>query len=116
MGRKFLPLSAHVPSQSRLSVTEDKGESLKVMYDSLSKTAFLVNVDYYGWIKSIALSVVSDILEDAHGINSVHDACVDIEGRGTCLIAPSGTGKTTQTYGLLASYGWNTTDGTCEPK
>lgn len=101
----FYPMSAHVRSQGRLIVTEDKGESLKVTYDPLSKTAFLVNVDYYGWIKSVALSVASDILEDAHGINSVHGACVDIEGRGACLIAPSGTGKTTHTYGLLRLKG-----------
>jgi len=101
----FYPMSAHVRSHGRLVVTEEKGEKLKVMYDQLSKTAILVNVDYYGWIKSIALSVASDILEDEHGINSVHGACVDIGGRGICLIAPPGTGKTTHTYGLLRLKG-----------
>lgn len=101
----FYPMSAHVRSHGRLIVTQETGEKLKVMYDQLSKTAFLVNVDYYGWIKSIALSVASDILEDEHGINSVHGACIDIEGRGVCLIAPSGTGKTTHTYGLLRLKG-----------
>lgn len=101
----FYPMSAHVRSHGRLIVTQETGEKLKVMYDQLSKTAFLVNVDYYGWIKSIALSVASDILEDNHGINSVHGACIDIEGRGVCLIAPSGTGKTTHTYGLLRLKG-----------
>ncbi len=101
----FYPMSAHVRSHGRLIVTEENGEKLKVMYDQLSKTATLVNVDYYGWIKSIALSVASDILEDEHGINSVHGACVDISGQGVCLIAPSGTGKTTHTYGLLRLKG-----------
>jgi hypothetical protein len=86
----FYPMSAHVRSHGRLVVTEEKGEKLKVMY---------------GWIKSIALSVASDILEDNHAINSVHGACVDIEGRGICLIAPPGTGKTTHTYGLLRLKG-----------
>jgi len=62
-------------------------------------------VDYYGWIKSIALSIASDVLEDGHDINAVHGACVDIDGRGVCLIAPSGTGKTTHTYGLLRLKG-----------
>jgi len=56
-------------------------------------------------VKSIALSIAGDILEDGHGINSVHGACVDIDGRGVCLIAPSGTGKTTHTYGLLRLNG-----------
>ncbi|MCP8304309.1 MAG: aldolase [archaeon] len=101
----FYPMSAHVRSHGRLIVTEEEGEELKVVYDQLSRTAFLINVDYYGWIKSIALSVASDILEDEHGINSVHGACVDIEGRGICLIAPPGTGKTTHTYGLLRLKG-----------
>ncbi len=101
----FYPMSAHVRSHGRLVVTEENGEKLKVMYDQLSKTAILVNVDYYGWVKSIALSVASDILEDEHDINSVHGACVDISGQGVCLIAPSGTGKTTHTYGLLRLKG-----------
>lgn len=101
----FYPMSAHVRSHGRLVVTEEKGEKLRVMYDQLSKTAILVNVDYYGWIKSIALSVASDILEDEHGINSVHGACIDIGGQGICLIAPPGTGKTTHTYGLLRLKG-----------
>jgi len=56
-------------------------------------------------VKSIALSVAGDILEDEHGINSVHGACVSIGGQGACLIAPSGTGKTTHTYGLLRLKG-----------
>ena len=101
----FYPMSAHTRSHGRLIVTEEKGEGTKVLYDPLSKTAFLMNIDYYGWIKSLALSVASDILEDGHGINSVHGACVDLGGHGICLIAPPGTGKTTHTYGLLRLKG-----------
>lgn len=101
----FYPMSAYVRSHGRLIVTNDDGEEQRVFYDPLSKTAFLINIDYYGWVKSVALSVASDILEDSHGINSVHGACVDVEGRGICLIAPSGTGKTTHTYGLLRLKG-----------
>ncbi len=101
----FYPMSAHVRSHGRMLVTEQAGENQRVFYDQLSKTAFLINVDYYGWIKSIALSIAGDILEDSHGIDSVHGACVDIDGKGVCLIAPSGTGKTTHTYGLLRLKG-----------
>lgn len=101
----FYPMSASIRSHGRLVVTnEDVGEQ-RFLYDPLSKTAFLINVDYYGWIKSIALSIAGDILEDEHGINSVHGACIDMDGRGACLIAPSGTGKTTHTYGLLRLEG-----------
>ncbi len=101
----FYPMSAHVRSHGRLIVTNEENVKQQVLYDPLSKTAFLINIDYYGWVKSLALSVASDILEDNHGINSVHGACVDIDGKGVCLIAPSGTGKTTHTYGLLRIKG-----------
>src|SRR3972149_1129564 len=101
----FYPMSAHVRSHGRMVVTEESGEKQRVFYDQLSKTAFLINVDYYGWIKSIALSIARAMLEESHGINSVHGACVDIDGQGVCLIAPSGTGKTTHTYGLLRLKG-----------
>jgi hypothetical protein len=72
-----------------------------VLYDPASKTAFLINIDYYGWIKSLALSVAGDVLEDEHGIYSVHGACIDAGGLGCCILGASGAGKTTQTYGLL---------------
>jgi hypothetical protein len=101
----FYPMSVYVRSHGRMIVTEEKDEKQRVFYDQLSKTAFLTNIDYYGWVKSIALSIAGDILEDEHNINSVHGACVDIDGHGVCLIAPSGTGKTTHTYGLLRLKG-----------
>ncbi|WP_455369959.1 HPr kinase/phosphorylase [[Eubacterium] cellulosolvens] len=97
----FYPMSNHIRSHGRLVVIEEKDRPLTVLYDPLSKTAFLINVDYYGWVKSLALATASDILEDEHGINSVHGACIDLDGKGICLIAPSGTGKTTHTYGML---------------
>lgn len=101
----FHPMSAHVRSHGRLIVTNEEGGGQRVFYNPLSRTAFLINIDYYGWVKSLALSVAGDILEDNHGIYSVHGACVDIDGGGVCLIAPSGTGKTTHTYGLLRIKG-----------
>lgn len=101
----FYPMSAHVRSHGRLIVTNEENKEQQVLYDPFSRTAFLINIDYYGWVKSLALSVASDILEDNHGINSVHGACVDVDGKGVCLIAPSGSGKTTHTYGLLRIKG-----------
>jgi serine kinase of HPr protein (carbohydrate metabolism regulator) len=58
-------------------------------------------MDYYGWIKSLALSLAGDILEDNHSIYSVHGACLDLKGKGVCILGGSGAGKTTHTYGLL---------------
>lgn len=97
----FYFISQGIRSHGRLYVIEDSGPANRVLYDPQSKTAFLINIDYYGWIKSLALSVAGDVLEDVHGIYSVHGACLDLDGKGICIIGGSGTGKTTHTYGLL---------------
>jgi serine kinase of HPr protein (carbohydrate metabolism regulator) len=52
-------------------------------------------------VKSLALAVAGDVLEDEHRIYSVHGAAIDVGGCGVSLIAPSGTGKTTHSWGLL---------------
>jgi len=94
-------MGENIKSHGRLIVlNEDKGRPL-VKYDPLTKTAFLFDFDYYGWIKSIALAIAGDVLEDNHRIYSVHGAALDIGGRGISLIAPSKTGKTTHSWGLL---------------
>jgi hypothetical protein len=98
----FFFASQSIRSHGRLYVVSDPSvEANKVYYDPQSKTAFLVNIDYHGWIKSLALSLAGDVLEDEHGIYSVHAACLDFGGRGVCLLGGSGVGKTTHTYGLL---------------
>ncbi|MHC1586639.1 MAG: HPr kinase/phosphorylase [Candidatus Hecatellaceae archaeon] len=101
----FYFTSQNLRSHGRLYVVEDENEGEnQVYYDPQSKTAFLLNFDYYGWIKSLALSVAGDILEDEHDIYSVHGACLDIDGRGICIVGSSGVGKTTHTYGLLRNH------------
>jgi hypothetical protein len=98
----FYFISRNIRSHARLYVVEDPNlGNDQVMYDPQSKTAFLVNVGYYGWIKSLALSAAGDVLEDEHGIYSIHGACLDLAGRGLCILGGSGAGKTTHTYGLL---------------
>ncbi len=97
----FYTMDENVRSHSRLVVLRDKDGALSVKYDPYTKTAFLTNVDYYGWIKSIALATAGDVLEDEHGIHSVHGATIDVGGVGVSIIAPSGTGKTTHSWGLL---------------
>ena len=47
------------------------------------------------------MAVAGDILEDEHRIYSVHGAMIDIDCIGVSIIAPSGTGKTTHSWGLL---------------
>jgi hypothetical protein len=98
----FYSASHAVRSHGRLYVFRDPGEGEnRVCYDPQSKTAFLFNVDFYGWIKSLALSLAGDVLEDEHRIYSLHGACLDLRGKGLCLLGSSGAGKTTHTYGLL---------------
>jgi len=97
----FYTMSEDVRSHGRLIVMEQPKQPLTVKYDPYTKTAFLVNVDYYGWVKSLALAVAGDVLEDEHRIFSVHGAAIDIGGHGISLIAPPGTGKTTHSWGLL---------------
>ncbi|MCK9580701.1 MAG: aldolase [Methanoregula sp.] len=98
----FYAISQNVRSHGRIYLFDDPAYSADtVIFDPVSKTAFLLNFRYYGWVKSLALSLAGDILEDEHGIFSIHGACVDIGGVGLCLIGTSGSGKTTQTYGLL---------------
>ena len=98
----FYSMSQNVRSHGRLFVVKDTDYPPDtVLFDPHAKTAFLMNIRYYGWIKSIALSLAGDILEDEHGIWSVHGACVDVDGKGICIVGAPGSGKTTQTYGLL---------------
>jgi hypothetical protein len=97
----FFSMNENTRSHGRLVVLEESGEPLTVKYEPYTKTAFLFNVDYYGWIKSIALAVAGDVLEDEHGIYSVHGAAIDVGCMGVSIIAPSGTGKTTHSWGLL---------------
>jgi hypothetical protein len=97
----FYTMSENTRSHGRLIVLEEPGNPTSVKYEPYTKTAFLTNVDYYGWIKSIALAVASDILEDEHRIYSVHGAALDVGCGGVSIIAPSGTGKTTHSWGLM---------------
>jgi len=98
----FFSIAPDIRSHGRLYVLSEKNfPENTVLFDPYTKTVFLFNVSYYGWVKSIALGLCGDILEDEHGIGSVHGACVDIGGQGICIVGTSGAGKTTQTYGML---------------
>ena len=97
----FYHMSDSVRSHARIYCIDDGETPLQAEYDLSTYTIFLFNFDYYGWIKSVALGLAGNILERAHWIYSVHGAAIDIDGCGVTLIAPSKTGKTTQSWGLL---------------
>jgi len=69
-----------------------------------------VDTDYYGQCKSWALGAAGVGLADFK-IHSCHGACVEIDGTGVVIIAPTGTGKSTYTnwlarYGRINSDDW----------
>jgi len=74
-------------------------------YNSETKTAVIFNTEYYGQVKSWALGITCDIAEDQHDIHSIHGSCIEVNGNGIVLIAPTGTGKSTHSYALLKMEG-----------
>ena len=106
-GDNFKQMSDYVRPHGRVFALSDEGE-FRVLYEPISKTCFIFNSDYYGYVKSLALAVAGDFLEEyvsIHSRHSVHGAAIDFKGRGVSLIAPSGMGKTTHSYGLLLKKG-----------
>src|SRR4030067_1633905 len=63
----FFSMSENTRSHGRLVVLEEPDELMSVSYEPYTKTAFLINVDYYGWIKRGALGMASDLLERENG-------------------------------------------------
>lgn len=70
-------------------------------YSRRTNTIVFFNTSYYGQLKSWVLGAVGRVLAEGHGIHSVHGACVEKDGRGVLYIAPTGTGKSTSSYGLM---------------
>ena len=71
-------------------------------YSRHTSTIVFFNTAYYGQLKSWVLGAVGRVLAEEYGIHSVHGACVEKAGRGILYIAPTGTGKSTSSYGLMA--------------
>lgn len=106
----FKPMLDDIRPHGRVFCVRDSTKKLRVLYEPTSKTVIIKNLDYYGWLKSIALALVADFLEDftsEHKRYSVHGSFVDHEGRGIALIGPPASGKTTLTYGLLLEEKFN---------
>jgi hypothetical protein len=97
----FYVMSDHTIPHARLFCINDLECDVEVFFEPITCTAFLFNIDYYGWIKSIALGITGSILEEAHDRFSIHGATLNVDDIGVTLIAPSKTGKTTQSWGLL---------------
>src|SRR3989338_10972233 len=100
----FFHINDEVRPHGRIVAVRNENPEVRVLYEPASKTCFIINADYYGWVKSFALGVAADFLEEyvsIHSRFSVHGSCIDFSGRGIALIATSGAGKTTHSFGLL---------------
>lgn len=104
----WFSMSRETRSHGRLYVVLDpdfNGGQSHAYYNPETKTAIIFNTEYYGQVKSWALGITCDIAEDQHDIHSIHGSCIEVNGNGIVLIAPTGTGKSTHSYALLKMEG-----------
>lgn len=78
-----------------------KGEPEAAYYSRQAHTVIFFNTSYYGQLKSWVLGAVGRVLAHEYGIHSIHGACVEKNKKGVLYIAPTGTGKSTSSYGLM---------------
>ncbi len=83
------------------SVNGVPGVDAHAYYCPEMDTALFVNTEYYGQCKSWALGLAAVVLERKFNTHSIHGAAAEVAGRGIVLIAPTGTGKTTQVNRLM---------------
>lgn len=76
-------------------------EAEAAYYSRQNDTVIFFNTSYYGQLKSWVLGAVGRKLAVDYGIHSIHGAVVTKDGKGILYIAPTGTGKSTSTYGLM---------------
>jgi len=71
-------------------------------YSHDHNTVIFFNTSYYGQLKSWVLGACGRLLAEEYGIHSLHGAAVELSGqKGVLYIAPTGTGKSTSSYGLM---------------
>jgi len=104
----WFSMNLEIKSHGRLYAVLDpefNGGKPHAYYNPETKTAIIFNTEYYGQVKSWALGITCDIAEDQHDIHSIHGSCIEVNGNGIVLIAPTGTGKSTHSYALLKMEG-----------
>lgn len=82
-----------------------QGEQEAAYYSHETNTIIFFNTSYYGQLKSWVLGAVGRVLATEFGIHSIHGACVERGDAGVLYIAPTGTGKSTSSYGLMTFPG-----------
>ncbi len=82
-----------------------EAEEEAAYYSRKQNTIVFFNTSYYGQLKSWVLGAVGRVLAEEFGIHSIHGACVERNKKGILYIAPTGTGKSTSSYGLMGTPG-----------
>jgi len=93
--------SHHHVDASILSANGVPGLEPSAYYCPETNESVFFNTEYYGQCKSWALGMAAAVLEEKHNTHSIHGACVDVGGKGAIIVAPTGTGKTTQAFRLM---------------
>jgi hypothetical protein len=94
--------SQDAPIDSRIiSAVGVEGFEPSAFYCPETHESLFFNTEYYGQCKSWALGMAAAILEQSRNTHSIHGACVDVGGKGVIIVAPTGTGKTTQAFKLM---------------
>ncbi|MDA4125082.1 MAG: hypothetical protein OK438_06515 [Thaumarchaeota archaeon] len=101
-GKNWWPAADGLASQAQIySVTGVEGADPSAQYCPELHTALFLNTEYYGQCKSWALGIAAAILEKSFNTLSIHGATALYKGKGVVIIAPTGTGKTTQSFRIF---------------
>jgi hypothetical protein len=92
-----------LPHAQVYSVGGIQGMEPSAYYFPPTNTSVFVNTEYYGQCKSWALGMAAAILEKRFDTLSIHGASAMYKGKGAVIVAPTGTGKTTQSFKLFLS-------------
>jgi len=90
-----------VPRARIYSVGGLDGMEPSAYYCPELRTAVFINTEYYGQCKSWALGMAAAILEKESNTLSIHGATALYKGKGVVIVAPTGTGKTTQSFRIF---------------
>lgn len=93
--------NSSVPHARIFSAMGVEGIEPSAYYCPELRTAAFVNTEYYGQCKSWALGMAAAILEKESDTLSIHGATALYKGKGVVIIAPTGTGKTTQSFRIF---------------
>jgi hypothetical protein len=100
--RNWWPAQASAPPKARIfSAIGVEDMEPSAYYCPELRTALFVNTEYYGQCKSWALGMAAAILEKESNTLSIHGATALYMGRGVVIVAPTGTGKTTQSFRIF---------------